>query len=248
MVEIGFVLSKSRRSPTVEDILIALHQVGLPATADPPRESGGFGFELSDGSSLIVSFVDAPHPDLRPITTTSRWLGTDLEATASHLVLLLYNPELDETGALDVVLMRCIAAVADATDAVAARAGVGLNYWTIGDFESELNGLGDAPAELPSHLIVGFEIAVLDDARLSILSAGLARYGADELLIHTPKEKKDAALNALWSLADEVRFGGEDADVLVLATEAVSGLSQPPTQIVNPINEDKNVVNIVLEN
>lgn len=241
----GFVLSRSRRSPSIDDVLIALHQVGLKATADPHRGGSEYGFELGDGSSLALSFVDAPHPDLKAIAFTTGWLGTELEPTVSHLVVVLYAPEKAEVGSSELQLMRSVAAVADATDAVGARIGFGLNYLTIGDFRTSVEELNSGEA-VPSRLAVGCDVAVPRDGHVSILSSGLEGYRCEEFVVRAPQARIGEALDLLWDLADQVRASVDGRDSLTVAAESDGVLGQPPKRVPSPTMDGKEVIEVVL--
>lgn len=193
---LGFVLVRESVLPNAEGLVAAAQAVGLPLKATT-TDSGAQGYTLPSGAVALVSLMPAPHPDV----PTMWWGPTSpprqdaIDAPAHYIVMLTGRVEGDREN--DVELARFLCALTTAAPVVGMMLGHGLTFHTPEFFLAAVQSNRD----LPTLVLVDITWAREPNARASVLTHGMARYGKEEFFITSPSDQINAAREYIYMLA-----------------------------------------------
>ena len=189
---------------------VLLERAALPDPAALQSNAAAYGLRLQPGAvtegvmqceidglgDLMISLMPAPHPDAAHMP---RGLLSPDEAelarmTAHFIVVAMGLPEDPRTH--DTLLAKLTAIVAESSPAIAAMLGTGVTFHKAPAFV-ELVKEADG---LPMLACVDVTMAPEPDARMSILTHGLDRYGREEFFV-TASQRGQGAVDFILSLA-----------------------------------------------
>jgi hypothetical protein len=212
MAQLAFVLL-GRTEPIKPDEFTAALGARLGRTLKAEASENGediFSVVLPNGRTTFVAFVPAPVPDgeaeqFVPYSISAVGSGWQLPEYPAHAMVTLMGDEDTVTiESLD-LFTKVVAAVVESSTAV----GV---YWgaTGATHNAEfVLDVANAEGLLPVMLWNGISIADGGPGRLSMLSLGMEQLGLPNLMLTTPSERGNAAIEMMLDLLNFLIERGE---------------------------------------
>lgn len=225
MPQLAFVLL-GRTEPTKPEAFAAAlgARLGQALEAEPAEDGEDiFSVALANGQTAFVAFVPAPVPDGEaeqyvPYSISALGSGWQLPEYPAHaMVTLMGADDIITVEALE-LFTKVVAAVVESSTAV----GV---YWgaTGATHKAEfVLDVANAEGLLPVMLWNGISIADGGPGRLSLLSLGMEQLGLPNLVLTTPREQGNAAIEMMLDLLSFLIRRGEplpDGDTIGFSEE-----------------------------
>ena len=198
MIELAFILSKTARAlPSA--VVEQAGKLGITLEYKPASEDNPLTFEIEGGGTFLVMPIAARHPDVDQMAhLLTAPEPEEVEAHQAHIILTGYDLVGDEL-ARELSMALLTAAVVRATDAVGAMLKSGLGFHRAEVF-ADLAQVAAEYGDLPPQLALDVTLAPEPAQRMSLLTHGMRRRGAEEILV-TCSRTGEGAEDFLYSIA-----------------------------------------------